>query len=144
MATEPSHPIRKNAKRAKRSDIVPGAGVFHPPSLEDEPEINLGPWRVLEVQTRSIATPSRHFVGLDRDNGGGRVSSPIIIWDAEKRAGITRSGRVYKLIGKRGSATDAEYVLNRWLIANVDEDGSVCDVTTEYVKSSAVSGRQTP
>ena len=44
----------------------------------------------------------------------GRVSSPIVTFDAATMRGITHTGRVYELKGPPGLNMDAEYVLDRW------------------------------
>lgn len=54
-----------------------------------------------------------HFVGRDRANLDGRVSTVIREFDADARTGRTASGRHYVLVGPSGWCSDAEYVWNR-------------------------------
>jgi hypothetical protein len=56
----------------------------------------------------------RHFVGFDINRGDGRVSTPIREFDPVTRAGSTASGSTYRLVGRAGRDSDAEYV---WGIA---------------------------
>jgi hypothetical protein len=85
--------------------------IWLPISVEKEPEVGLTHWQIMEVSDQ-IGTKSRHFVGLDQF--GGRVSSSIQEFDANKKIGVTRSGRIYKLIGCPSKSLDAEYVWNIW------------------------------
>ncbi len=76
-----------------------------------EPSITLTSWKIIETVEDK---PSRHFVGYSDAGREGRVSSPIVTFDAATMRGITHTGRVYELKGSPGLNGDAAYVLGRW------------------------------
>jgi len=82
-------------------------------SVSAEPEIVLIRWRVLETKNGD-----RHFVGARADDLTGRVSSTIVQFDAQRRSGVTLSGRIYELSGEPGLNLDADYVWDMWRRAN--------------------------
>lgn len=71
-------------------------------------EIRLECWSI-----RQVATGEQYFVGFNVDKRDGRVSTPIVSFDARTRIGFTSSGRRYHLFGKAGFDGDAEYVWNK-------------------------------
>jgi hypothetical protein len=81
--------------------------------LSEEPTVQLSAWRVMQTDIGST-----HFVGRNDANGNGRVSSDIVEFDAISQRGVTRSGRVYHLIGPSGVNLNAEYVWHRWCAFN--------------------------
>lgn len=95
------------------SDIIKllqiGGGVWETRPVAEAPEIVLRSWRVIEIENEA-----RHFIGYNETEGEGRVSSKIITFDKETKRGVTRSGRVYQLIGSPGFNDDALYVWARW------------------------------
>jgi hypothetical protein len=93
--------------------------------VELVPEVILSNWRILETDVGT-----RHFVGVNVLEGGGRVSSAITEFDPVARRGRTRSGRVYELIGSGAYNSDAEYVWQQWrAINNVTSYIDVSDAT---------------
>lgn len=86
--------------------------IWKPESIEKEPEVSLKNWIIYEIGN------TRHFVGCNIFEGSGRVSSPIIKFDKEKMVGVTRSGRVYHLIGESGYSSDADYTWKHWCRIN--------------------------
>jgi hypothetical protein len=72
------------------------------------------------------------IVGPDRS---GRVSSPLVAIDVESRSVVTRSGRVYHLVGRPGLGLEGEYVWRRWLSINDARD--VNEVTSELLRQFA-------
>jgi hypothetical protein len=70
---------------------------------------------------------SRHFVGVDMFDSSGRVSSPIVTFDPVTMEGTTHTGRIYELIGPKGSSLTADYVWSRW--CEIYEVSSYTDVT---------------
>ncbi len=91
-----------------------------------EPEVSIVSWRVLEIDGGT-----RHFVGADKRDLSGRVSSPIVAFDHHTLRGKTQSGRVYQLVGKPGRSDNADYVWQRW--CEGVEVKSVSDVTHEFL-----------
>lgn len=79
-------------------------------------------WRIFET-----VDGSRHFVGVDMFDSSGRVSSPIVTFDPVTRQGTTQTGRIYELVGRKGSSLNVEYVWGRW--CELYEVTSYSDVT---------------
>jgi hypothetical protein len=108
-------------------------GIHATPSVQEQPDIALQRWWVLEVSgylgQRDRRT--RHFVGWNVFDVEGRASTPIVAWDPVTRRGRTESGRVYELRGDPGYQADADYVWKGWSRANRVMDEK--DVTAEYV-----------
>jgi hypothetical protein len=102
-------------------------------SVEDEPSVCLSSWKIVEVDGGT-----RHFVGADVQDGTGRVSSGIVRFDLAALRGVTRSGRVYNLVGKPGNALDADYVWNRWRELNGVR--SFSDVTQDMLTVNSAIG----
>ena len=72
-----------------------------------------------------------HFVGFSIVDCDGRVSTPVKTFDPVKRTGITASGSKYRLVGRAGRDSDAEYV---WSVASrVWGITSWTDVTADLV-----------
>ena len=91
--------------------------------VEDEPEIILDQWQIFEIDG------NRYFMGYNHAWREGRVSSRVVTFDEEEKKGITRSGRVYQLVGESGFNGDANYVLGAWLRRNAWTRDDV-----EYIK----------
>ena len=96
-------------------------------SVTDTPEVVLSSWRVMEVTSPYWEGTSKHFVGYNETEHEGRVSSEIQSFDATTGKGITRSGRVYQLVGSSGYNSDAQYVWQRW--KNINHAETEIDVT---------------
>jgi len=104
--------------------------IWRTAPVEEQPHLTLVRWRVIETEQGE-----RHFCGYCPENLEGRVSSRITHFDHATRRGITRSGRVYELVGEPGLDLDAEYVLNFWLSRNGVETWT--DVTDTIVNTSS-------
>lgn len=91
------------------SDFITG-GVWNVAPIDVEPEIQLYDWQVYEVDGL------RQNVGAR--SSSGRVSSAIVTFDKETMRGVTKSGRVYELVGLPGMNMDAEYVWSTWKVIN--------------------------
>lgn len=100
--------------------------LWIPDRIEDEPEVILSPWAVME-----LPDSSRHFCGYNTLMREGRVSSRIEEFDRSSRIGRTRSGRLYSLEGKQGRHPDAEYVWSRWCRINGIDPAVARDVSME-------------
>jgi hypothetical protein len=59
---------------------------------------------------RETDSGTRHFVGYSVMGDEGRVSTPLVTFDADSRTGTTASGSTYALVGRAGNDKDAEYV----------------------------------
>ena len=82
--------------------------------VSEQPEIILSKWRIFETPEGT-----RHFVGKNlTGNGTGRVSSAITVFDKTSMTGVTRSGRVYQLLGDPGYNDAAAYVWGVWCAHN--------------------------
>ncbi len=100
--------------------------LYRSKSVEERPEILLSCWSIRETNSGK-----RHFVGYDVSHRDGRVSTAIKTFDPGTRIGKTASGRIYKLDGRAGTDSDAEYVWNR-VLALWEIEGWR-DVTSELV-----------
>lgn len=89
--------------------------VWLPPTAETQPHVTLTSWAAYEVQVPGLDVPTIHIAGYAEREGTGRVTSPVGAIDAPRRSVVTRSGRVYRLIGPPGLSGDALYVWQRWL-----------------------------
>lgn len=85
--------------------------VHIPPSVEEEPEILLSRWRIME-----LPNGDRHLIGHNVRWNEGRVSSKIK--KQEGRHVFTRSGRKYLLVGESAADADADYLWQRWQTIN--------------------------
>lgn len=84
--------------------------IYRACDVDKQPEIYLERWSI-----RQTCTGSQHFVGFNIEGQGGRVSSRIVELDCARRVGVTESGRRYRLLGRAGHNSDAEYVWN-WYV----------------------------
>lgn len=86
--------------------------LWKPEPVDQQPEVILRNWIIYEIQG------TRHFVGYNEFDRSGRVSSPIMSFDPIQLKGVTRSGRVYSLIGESRYNADADYVWLHWCRIN--------------------------
>lgn len=105
--------------------VLEATSIWKPKSVEQEPHTRLLQWRVMRVEGKDI-----HFVG--RADWEGRVCSAVQTYDPETRRGVTKSGRIYELLGPPGYNGDAMYVWGRWMSINGLKDEDVEDVTESY------------
>ena len=116
-------------KLSKLADVVEASSIWRPASVTDEPESYMVNWTVYKVKGIEIDdVDTIHFVG--NCDGEGRVCSPVRTYDPTTHRGITRSGRIYELVGASGYDSDASYVWRRWLKMN----GNLpyVNITSEY------------
>ena len=109
------------------------ASIWRPDSVTDEPEVKLSQWRVYLVKADIDSTGDTiHCVGAAGYRySEGRVCSPVQTYDPTTKKGITRSGRIYELVGPSGHNRDALYVWNRWL-ARFNPIPEIVDLTDTY------------
>lgn len=105
--------------------------IWAVPDVSAQPEVLLERWRVVEVQAADRQM-ERHFIGYNSKNREGRVSTAIQEIDFATRRGVTRSGRVYELVGPPGHDPDGEWVWKNW--ARLNQVTSERDVTAEVFK----------
>ena len=96
--------------------------IWKPRPVSELPTIPLSRWRIFETEDGR-----RHFVGVDMFDSSGRVSSPIVMFDPVTLQGTTETGRIYELVGGKGSSLNVEYVWIRW--CDLYEVTSYTDVT---------------
>jgi hypothetical protein len=94
--------------------------------VDEIPELELIDWDV-----RELPDGDRHFVGWNITEREGRVSSKIVTFDPHNMTGVTRSGRVYKLLRNPGYNSDAEYVWRAWCHINKVDPATVKSVANE-------------
>lgn len=111
-------------------ELISG-GIWATRPVSEEPSITLTSWMIIETVEPE---PSRHFVGYNDAGREGRVSSPIVTFDAETMRGQTHTGRVYELSGSSGLNGDADYVLGRWQRGYKVE---AIDITEQVLKEDA-------
>lgn len=99
--------------------------IWHTTPVGSVPMLELTEWSVFQTETGE-----RHFVGYNITEREGRVSSAIVEFDPISFTGRTKTGRIYKLTGKPGFNSDAEYVKSRWL--DINRVSEYFDVTDEY------------
>lgn len=95
-------------------------------NVQRQPSVSLLEWQVMQVENGD-----HHFVGYCPENREGRVSSAVVTFDVQKLRGVTRSGRVYQLVGRPGLNVDAEYIWQVW--ADINEVKTWKDVAAELV-----------
>ena len=91
------------------------SSIWKPADVTQEPHVLLHCWQVYVVKGGTPAVPGDtvHFTGYTGREG--RVSSPVLQYDAKTHRGVTASGRIYELNGSPGYHSDVQYVWNRWL-----------------------------
>jgi hypothetical protein len=101
--------------------------------VQSEPQKWLGSWQIYKTVKARIQPElfGYHFVGYDIRGGHGAVSSKIDKFDPVTMCGITRSGRVYQLLGMPGVNQDAQYTLEAWIHRN---ELVMEDATKEFVQ----------
>ena len=97
--------------------------IYKAPSIEQQPYVNLTSWRVFRTPEGDC-----HFCGRHARQGDGRVSSKIVSFDKDQMIGVTRSGRIYHLVGDMGANSDAQCVASAWMQYN-----GIDPATVEYV-----------
>lgn len=93
--------------------------------IADEPSSTLTSWSAFETEREE-----RHLCGYALEAREGRVTSAIATFDPETASATTSSGRIYRLKGRPGVDSDAEYVKARWLRVNASAEH--LDVTAEF------------
>ena len=107
--------------------------------VEEEPSTTLVRWQIWE-----LPNGDRHFAGWAVEAQEGRVCSAVQSFDAARLRGLTRSGRVYQLVGRPGVDTEGAYVWRGWLALNGEP--AAVDVTdsvwAEHLKGTKVQEPQ--
>jgi hypothetical protein len=103
--------------------------IWKPRPASEVPKIPLSRWRIFETEDGS-----RHFVGVDMFDSSGHVSSPIVTFDPVSLQGTTQTGRIYELVGRKGSSSNVEYVWMRW--CELYEVTTYVDVTERLLKDA--------
>ena len=101
-------------------------GIWPVASVSETPHVALVQWFIAETDKGE-----KHFVGYNVTDGEGRVSSAIREFDKTTMVGITRSGRLYKLVNESGYNADALHVWHLWRAFNKVESWS--DVTEDVL-----------
>lgn len=97
---------------------VRGGYIWPIDAVDVRPRVQLSSWRVYEVAHARGEALSRHLVGYVLDRDHGQVSSPVVRVDTASRSCVTRSGRIYELVGEAGYCDDASYVWQSWMHVN--------------------------
>ena len=103
--------------------------VWRPADVSVEPDTKLVQWQVHQVTTPDDGLSTVHFMGYTGYEG--RVCSAILEYDAKTKKGVTKSGRVYELVGDPGFNRDAIYVFSIWC-DRFPENTIFEDITDQY------------
>jgi hypothetical protein len=95
---------------AELYELVVEQSVWKVSDVKDEPESRMTNWCAYLVKGNPDTV---HFVGYAGYEG--RVCSAVQSYDKATHRGITKSGRVYELLGRPGYNADSQYVWHRWL-----------------------------
>lgn len=110
--------------------------IYRPKPATDIPIVYLSEWRAYRIKSKHPQLKdTTHLVGRNIDDEDGRVSSPVKSWKPSKMQAITRSGRIYQLVGKPGGCLDGQYVWGTWCKLN-----SVTDIKDETEKFTGKRG----
>lgn len=104
--------------------------------VRQRPHVTLSEWAVFEVPLDGPDQPwTRHVAGWACERGQGQVSSSVVEFEPLAGTCVTRSGRVYRLVGVPGLCADGDYVLRQWLDINAMTE--LKDVTAEVLLAIA-------
>ncbi len=92
--------------------------------VEMTPRLRLTGWLVVE-----LPDSTRHLVGWNSTEGEGRVSSRIESFDPATGQAVTKTGRVYQLVGFPGAGGDALYTWSAW--CRINKVSTFTDVTAD-------------
>jgi hypothetical protein len=107
---------------------MPDGGLFGTmPPTEIQPDVVLTNWSVMRISSGTEYWDV--LLGRCTENGIGRLSTPLMEFNATNAIAITRSGREYLLSGPSGIDEDALYVYEKQF-GHVPHDRM--DVTEEY------------
>ena len=122
--------VRENDLFDQRGEQERQVPIWAIGPIEDRPQVALESWAVFEVPLNGVDQPwTRHLAGFAVEDRQGQVSSPVTRFDPVSGQGVTRSGRVYRLLSRPGLNSDALYVWDHWKSrAGVTEER---DVTAE-------------
>lgn len=115
---------------AKLAEIIEASSIWSVAPVEAEPETKLSQWRIFKVLAKDGFPETTHFVGYT--GWEGRVCSAVQTYDPNTKRGVTRSGRVYELVGDSGYNSDAMYVWSAWRNRNGLSEDDVIDITEVY------------
>ncbi|MFM0366207.1 hypothetical protein [Paraburkholderia sediminicola] len=99
-------------------------GIWKSPPVELQPMVFLSRWQVMET-----SEGFRFFIGHNMETMSGRVTTFILKFDPKTRRGVTRSGRIYELVGDSGVDTAANYL---WAVTCAQAGTSSTDVSSDY------------
>lgn len=103
-----------------------------------EPHLILEEWFVFETEPER---GERHFLGMRKDAGYVRISSPIKNFDRTTMRGVTSTGRCYQLVGPPGWTSDMSYLLLNW--CEKHRVKQMTNVTAEYAPETESSCKTT-
>jgi hypothetical protein len=114
---------------------IQALSIWEAASVSEVPNVELSRWQVAQ-----LPNGNRHFIGCNLTEGReGRVSSRIVRFDAPARAGVTESGRVYRLFGRPGRYAEAANVWKKWLRINGHDPAECVDVSAEVEAAIAAA-----
>ncbi len=112
-------------------DDLLSAMLFEKLWVAVEPHTNIENWPIHKMTFPTLPKVDLHLVG-DSSKTSGRITTEIKQFNPRKRQIITRSGRVFTLVGSASTSENAQYILNLWKKQNrVIND---IDVTNDYAE----------
>jgi len=113
---------------------VGAPNIWSQPPVGVEPAKWLESWQIYKVISSKSPMENFgfHFIGYDIRCRQGAVSSKIDQFDPAMMRGVTRSGRIYQLVGMPGSDPDAQHTINGWIQVN---QAVVQNATQEFIQN---------
>jgi len=106
-------------------------GIWATPDVSYQPMITLIRWSIMET-----TIGERYFVGYNIDDREGRVSTPIQSFNPKTLQGITKSGRVYQLVGESSYDSDGSWVWSAMVRILKTEYKDVSNEIEELIKEN--------
>jgi hypothetical protein len=119
--------------------------VWNIASISTRPSVTLADWTVFEVALpRYGGLRTRHLAGWSVEDRQGLVCYKLDAFDPSTVAFLTQSGRVYKLAGRTGLSSDAQYVLNMWMRVGEAVDYVDINADVRELMAAAQGNSQAP
>jgi hypothetical protein len=103
--------------------------IWKPRLASESPKIPLSRWRIFETEDGNW-----HFVGVDMFDSSLRLSSQTVSFDPVTMQGTTQTGRIYELVGRKGSSLNVENVWTGWY--ELYEVTSYIDITERLLEGA--------
>lgn len=107
-------------------------GLTSQPSPDFLPVATLIQWRLLRPSSGAV-----HLIGYCLEHNEGRVSSSVLSVDATSRQCVTKSGRVYRVLGPSGHDRHGDWVWKQVMNCTglTVESDLTADLEADFVNS---------